>query len=116
MAFSRRDWMIGCGAGAAAWAMGPLRPGELRIAPAAAAELPVDTLKQLAAFALERARKAGASYADIRINRYRSQTVAMRSQPDFASGTLNHVPSVSDGESFGFGLRVLARGAWGFAA
>jgi TldD protein len=114
MAISRRELSVGCGMGALAWAAG-LRPGEAAIA------VPVqppalETLKELAAFALERARKAGASYADIRINRYRSQTVALRSQPDFSSGTLNHVPSVSDSESFGFGLRVLAQGSWGFSA
>jgi TldD protein len=42
--------------------------------------------------------------------------VNLRSQPDFASGKVNHTPSVSDSESFGFGVRVLADGAWGFAA
>jgi TldD protein len=115
MAFSRRELSVGCGAGALAWAAG-LRPGETLVARATAAELAADRLAELAAFALERARRAGATYADIRINRYRSQTVSMRSQPDFASSTLNHVPSVSDTESFGFGVRVLAGGAWGFSA
>src|SRR6185369_9794425 len=65
---------------------------------------------------LERAKKAGALYADIRINRYRTQAMSLRSQPDFATGKLNHVPAVSDTESFGFGIRVLAAGAWGFAS
>src|SRR5262245_56334804 len=101
MAFSRRELSVGCGAGALAWAAG-LRPGETLVARAAAAELTADRLAELAAFALERARRAGATYADIRINRYRSQTVSLRSQPDFTSGALNHVPSVSDAESFGF--------------
>ena len=114
MATTRRQWTLGCGVGAAAWATG-LVPGQWREA-RAAAEIPVDKLKELAAFALERARKAGASYADIRLNRYRNQVVAMRSQPDFSSGKLNHVPTVSDSESFGFGVRVLAAGAWGFSA
>jgi TldD protein len=100
--------------GALAWAAG-MRPGHAVIA-VPGPTLPVEALKELAAFALERARKAGASYADVRINRYRSQTVTLRSQPDFSSGTLNHVPSVSDSESFGFGLRVLAQGSWGFSA
>jgi TldD protein len=40
----------------------------------------------------------------------------MRSQTDRSTGKLNHVPSVSDGETYGFGIRVLANGAWGFAA
>ena len=114
MRISRRELSVGCGMGALAWAAG-LRPGHALVtAPAAPAS--IDTLKELAAFALERARKAGASYADVRINRYRSQTVTLRSQPDFSTGALNHVPSVSDSESFGFGLRVLAQGSWGFSA
>ena len=112
MRISRRELSVGCGMGALAWATG-LVPGPGR---AQAAPPTLEALKELAAFALQRARKAGATYADIRINRYQSQTVALRSQPDFSSGTLNHVPTVSDGESFGFGLRVLARGTWGFSA
>jgi TldD protein len=116
MFITRRQFGVGCGAGALAWAGGRFRPGETWISQAAGADLPPDRLKQLAAFALERAKKAGATYADIRINRYRSQAVAIRSQPDFTSGKLNHVPAVSDTESFGFGVRVLADGAWGFSA
>src|SRR2546423_4663770 len=115
MGTTRRQFSLGCGAGAAAWAGGALVPGAMRVAHAAA-EIPVDRLKELAAFALERARKAGATYADIRINRYRSQSVSLRSQPDFSSGRLNHVPMVSESESFGFGVRALAAGAWGFSA
>src|SRR5688572_5317623 len=116
MRISRRELSVGCGMGALAWAAGRMVPGATLIGEAHAAPLPLERLKELAAFALQRARKAGATYADIRINRYQSQTVALRSQPDFASGTLNHVPSVSASESFGFGLRVLARGTWGFSA
>jgi len=113
---SRRDFLKGCGAGAAAWATLGLFPGEFLVSRMEAAELSPEKLKELSALALERARKEGASYADIRINRYRSQVVSMRSQTDRASGKLNHVPSVSDGETFGFGIRALAGGAWGFAA
>ena len=116
MAITRRQLSVGCGMGALAWTAGHLRPGEIQAAAPPSEPLDLDQLKQLAAFALERARAAGASYADIRINRYQQQTVALRSQPDFSSGTLNHVPSVSSSESFGFGLRVLAKGAWGFSA
>jgi TldD protein len=73
-------------------------------------------LAGLAALALERAKAAGASYADIRINRYRSQFVTFRAQADMMTGKELEVPSVGDTESFGFGLRVLADGAWGFSA
>ena len=57
--------------------------------------------------ALARATALGASYADIRINRYRRESIATREQ---------QVQNVSRGTSYGFGLRVLANGAWGFAA
>jgi TldD protein len=113
---SRRDFLHTCGAGAAAWAAMKLVPGELIAATVEAAVPTPDALRQLAAFALERARKAGASYADVRINRYRSQVVSVRSQADFATGKLNHVPAMTDIETFGFGVRVLAGGAWGFSA
>ena len=83
---------------------------------AAAAEFDVGRLGELAAFAIERAKSAGATYADIRINRYRSQNVGFRVQADRATGKPVEVPSVSDSGSFGFGLRVLADGAWGFSA
>ena len=116
MGRSRREFIQTCGAGALSWAATSLVPGVFQIDRLEAAEIDADTLRELAAFALERAKKAGASYADIRINRYRSQAVSLRSQPDFATGKLNHVPAVSDSESFGFGIRVLAAGAWGFAA
>lgn len=61
----------------------------------------------LAAAALDAARSAGATYADIRINRYRNQYINTREE---------RVEWVSDNESFGFGVRVLAGGAWGFAS
>ena len=116
MKSSRRDFIKGCGAGAAAWATLGLHPGQFLIERVEAAELPPKKRRELAALALDTARKLGASYADIRVNRYRSQVVTMRSQTDRSTGKLNHVPSVSDGETYGFGIRVLANGAWGFAA
>ncbi|HEX9690077.1 MAG TPA: TldD/PmbA family protein [Thermoanaerobaculia bacterium] len=116
MKSSRRDFIKGCGAGAAAWATLGLHPGQFLIERVEAAELPPKKRRELAALAVDTARKLGASYADIRVNRYRSQVVTMRSQTDRSTGKLNHVPSVSDGETYGFGIRVLANGAWGFAA
>jgi TldD protein len=61
----------------------------------------------LAEQALSLARKAGASYADIRINRYRVESIATRER---------EVEQVTRAQSFGFGVRVLDGGAWGFAA
>jgi TldD protein len=62
---------------------------------------------RLADVALQVATEAGASYADIRIGSRRSQSVATREA---------RVEGVSDSESAGFGIRVIADGAWGFAA
>ncbi|MGH9580433.1 MAG: PmbA/TldA family metallopeptidase, partial [Terriglobales bacterium] len=77
---------------------------------------PSALLSALAEVALEAAKKAGATYADIRINRYRDQVVGLRTSPDAATGQLNHVPRVNENETFGFGVRVIANGTWGFAA
>jgi TldD protein len=57
--------------------------------------------------ALARAASLGASYADIRINRYRRESIATRER---------QVQNVSRSSSYGMGLRVLVDGAWGFAA
>jgi TldD protein len=57
--------------------------------------------------ALARATALGASYADIRINRYRRESIATRER---------QVQNVSRSASYGLGLRVLVNGAWGFAA
>ncbi|HET7460972.1 MAG TPA: TldD/PmbA family protein [Longimicrobium sp.] len=74
-----------------------------------AARLPLDDpeYQELARRALDAARSAGASYADVRINRNRTQSVSTREQ---------RITGFDDGETFGFGVRVLAGGAWGFAA
>lgn len=57
--------------------------------------------------ALTRATALGASYADIRINRYRRESIATRER---------QVQNVSRSTSYGLGLRVLVNGTWGFAA
>src|SRR6187401_3271492 len=54
--------------------------------------------------ALARAAALGASYADIRINRYRRESIATRER---------QVQNVSRSSSYGMGLRVLVNGAWG---
>jgi TldD protein len=57
--------------------------------------------------ALDAAKSAGASYADVRISRNRNQSIFTREQ---------RVQAINDNETFGFGVRVLVDGAWGFAA
>jgi TldD protein len=57
--------------------------------------------------ALDTARAAGAQMADVRVSRNRNQAVSTREQ---------RVTGLSDNETMGMGVRVLANGAWGFAA
>ena len=64
-------------------------------------------IKDLALRALDASRTAGADYADVRIQQNRTQNVSTRER---------RVQGLSDNESFGFGIRVLVEGAWGFAA
>ena len=113
---TRRDFLRSCGTSALAIAAVELIPGAFITRRAAAAIPPPEQLEALGAVALDRARALGAGYADIRINRYRTQSVLLRSTPDWATGAINNVPSVTDDESFGFGVRVLHGGVWGFAA
>ena len=61
----------------------------------------------LADIALAMAKKLGASYADIRINKYRVESLRTRER---------QVQSVAKGQNFGFGVRVLVNGTWGFSA
>ncbi len=68
---------------------------------------PVFDKNALADTALSIAKKLGASYADIRINKYRIESVSTRER---------QVQSVAKGQNYGFGVRVLVNGTWGFAA
>jgi TldD protein len=63
--------------------------------------------KALAEVALNTARKRGVTYADIRINRYRNESISTREK---------QVQNVSRSQNFGFGVRVLFKGTWGFAS
>jgi TldD protein len=68
---------------------------------------PNQELKGLADAALATAKQLGASYADIRINRYRNQFLFTRDR---------RVQNIVNTEDFGFGVRVLVDGTWGFAS
>ena len=57
--------------------------------------------------ALEVAKSAGASYADIRIVRLDTQTIELKN---------GIVATLSLDGTYGFGVRVVAYGAWGFAS
>ena len=71
--------------------------------------IPVDASlkKKLADIALNAARSKGATYADVRIGRYLNQFLTTRE---------TRVESISNTESYGMGIRVIANGSWGFAA
>jgi TldD protein len=62
---------------------------------------------ELAELALNRARGAGVEYADVRIVDIRSQTL---------QGEDRRIAQIRDVSDRGIGIRVLHRGAWGFAA
>ncbi|MHB2022568.1 MAG: TldD/PmbA family protein [Mycobacteriales bacterium] len=64
-------------------------------------------LRSLADAAIDRASKAGASHVDVRVERIRTQDLAMR------DGALE---AFSDDEDLGIAVRVIHDGTWGFAA
>ena len=64
-------------------------------------------MKDIAAWALETAKLRGASLAEARIVDDRHRSLATKN---------GHIGSASDSESLGIGIRVIAGGAFGFAA
>ncbi|HEU5049366.1 MAG TPA: TldD/PmbA family protein [Gemmatimonadales bacterium] len=69
--------------------------------------IPASDRKALADAALGAARSGGASYADVRIGRYLNEGIFSRD---------GKIQGVSNSESYGAGVRVIANGTWGFAA
>ncbi|WP_419317090.1 TldD/PmbA family protein [Caulobacter sp. ErkDOM-E] len=101
----RRQFLAACGIGAG----GMLLPG---FGQAIAADQLVETIelavkKRLADAAMSAATAAGASYCDVRVGRYLRQFIVTREA---------NVQAVTNTESSGVGVRVIADGAWGFAA
>lgn len=70
-------------------------------------QLDVATKKRLADVALAAAKAAGATYCDVRIGRYLRQFIVTRE---------DKVQNIVNTESTGVGIRVIAKGTWGFAA
>ena len=101
MSTSRRDFLKSSGLIFAAGAL-PSWVNELEAAEAAAVDK-----DELADLALSLGKGQGASYADIRINRYRVEYIRTREK---------QVQQLGRQQSFGFGVRVLVKGSWGFAA
>src|SRR5512142_2421341 len=64
-------------------------------------------MKDLTARALNQAQVRGASYADIRVVTRLTQRIAVKN---------GRVEALQQDETQGFGVRVVANGAWGFAS
>ena len=120
MKLTRREFIRTAGLATGAVVADRMLPGIWSVQRLEAAPLTTAELKSLADAALAKAKSLGCSYADIRINRYRNQNVSLSTRPDrgagMMSGKVNNVPAVIETGSFGFGVRVLHSGTWGFAA
>jgi TldD protein len=101
MQLTRRSFLAGASASAGVALVAGARLADAR------GLLTDATLDDLVKRALAAAQKAGASYADVRIVRRRNESVSTRE---------DHVVGVGQSESYGVGVRVVAGGAWGFAA
>ena len=64
-------------------------------------------MKDISSWALDTAAQRGASYADVRLADDRKRELSTKN---------GKVGGAADSESFGIGVRVIADGAWGFAA
>jgi TldD protein len=101
----RRDFLAGSGAAFGALLLPPF--SRAIAADELVSRLDAATKKRLADTALDAARRGGASYCDVRIGRYLRQFINTRE---------DRVENIVNTESLGAGIRVLADGAWGFAA
>ena len=108
MTTSRRNFLKTASVAAGVVVLPSSLPSWIRDIDAAEAEAAAAVDKNaLADIALNTAKRLGASYADIRINRYRNEAISTREQ---------QVQNVSRSQSFGFGVRILFKGTWGFAS
>ncbi|WP_375417827.1 TldD/PmbA family protein [uncultured Hymenobacter sp.] len=107
----RRDFvgLTGLAAGALFLPSLPGLAAGTAVDPARLLEPGADTVlkKRLADAALNAAKTAGATYADVRIGRYLNQGIFTREK---------QVQNIASTESYGAGVRVIAGGTWGFAA
>jgi TldD protein len=106
---SRREFLASAGlaAGTIALASRQLEAAELRSPILTAATEPDPAVKVLLLEALTAAKLAGASWADVRVQRQRRQNLGTREQ---------QVTNVLDTDTIGCGVRVLVDGTWGFSA
>ncbi len=104
----RRDFLHLAGLGAGASMLQGI-PAFGKTIPVEKILTPVDIAlkKQMADIALNAAKSKGASYVDVRLGRYLNQFITTREK---------RVDNISNTESYGMGIRVIANGCWGFAA
>jgi TldD protein len=107
MTTSRRDFLKTAGVAAGTLSLSSLPSWINDVTAAEEAAANGVNKNALADISLNTAHKLGVTYADIRINRYRNEFIATREQ---------QVQNVSRGQNFGFGVRVLYKGTWGFAS
>ena len=107
--FDRRQFVKAAGvagaalaAGAGTWGCGVPGPQTDQALPG-----PDPAERDLALYALDEARSAGAKYADARVSRHWSESISARE---------DRITGVSKSDSYGIGVRALVSGAWGFAA
>lgn len=115
MSFSRRKFLHGCTVAATARLVAPtlarptfsragqLVPGIALTPDEALARVDASSVKALALRAVDAAKTAGASYADVRLTRTVTSTPSQMGQ-------------TVDREEFAVGVRALVDGVWGFAA
>src|SRR5277367_1409080 len=64
-------------------------------------------MQELASSAIETAKRRGATYSDVRVMYIRYRDISTKN---------GEVGTLAESESLGIGIRVIASGAWGFAA
>src|SRR3954471_18621687 len=108
MTQSRREFVKKTGMAAAAIGIvSPTRSLGALISPRPVEMPQDDVVKTLMMAAINTAKSAGASYADVRIGRYRQSFVFTREQ---------QIVNTVDTDSLGAGVRALVDGTWGFGA
>ncbi|HET8770075.1 MAG TPA: DNA gyrase modulator, partial [Gemmatimonadaceae bacterium] len=106
---TRRDFLVKSGLAASALALTSrqLAAAEAPSPILRAGTQPDPAVKVLLLEALTAAKLAGASWADARVQRQRTQRLSTREQ---------QVTGVGDTDTIGIGVRVLVDGTWGFSA
>jgi TldD protein len=102
----RRSFLAACGIGAGGVLL-PTFVGRAIAAPQLLETIDIAVKRRLADAGLSAASAAGATYCDVRVGRYLRQFVITREA---------NVQNIVNTESTGTGVRVIADGAWGFAA